>query len=592
MDFSTLNKPGLYILKAGGITTREFRIDENIWDPSIEKVMNFFYCERCGQLIPGIHDECHKDFFMTAMGERVTINGGWHDAADLTHKWENQTAVYAMLRLAESLKKRGASKELIDRILEEASWGLDYVMKLSFRNGARGSGGAMSDWLNGIIGDFDDVTHDVSIDKTSRFSLFSIASAVEAAGARMLKESDPVRAEKCAKMALEDWNYAQNNATGNGSEYMRLNVTSLGAWSSIEMYRLTGKMQYAEKAVEYAKILCSSQRLTRLEGCELPLTGMLKNAPGGKGNFFSEGHRGDLHSWIAAAIESLCEALPNHPDWINWYSFLTIYSEYFQKPLCQLNAPYSFLPGTVMNLNQARAQASSRNQDKPSNEEYITNGVSIGGGWYVRRILSDPGHFGVLLAQTKMLSSAAYLRNDAGLRDLAAQQLYWIVGRNPFCQSMMIGEGYDFPPYHAYSGNFMVGALPVGIKFRNPLDIPFMPTQTCWAYKEVWVHPAYLWLWVLADIYAAPAGSTESGIRHDLKLDSRKSSDGKIIITAETKNFKKLTLRAFNLNSDGIEKSVRNNKTVWECTKLKDNEPWVAVVVPDGNLSLRKEIVE
>ena len=93
-----------------------------------------------------------------------------------------------------------------------------------------------------------------------------------------------------------------------------------------------------------------------------------------------------------------------------------------------------------------------------------------------------------------------YLK-DERLLELCRRQIEWNLGRNPFCQSLMYGEGYDFAPqYTAMSGD-MVGSLPVGIETRLDADRPYWPADNCYNYKEVWVHPSARWLSILADLY-------------------------------------------------------------------------------------------
>ena len=59
-----------------------------------------------------------------------------------------------------------------------------------------------------------------------------------------------------------------------------------------------------------------------------------------------------------------------------------------------------------------------------------------------------------MLSQTKAVAAAAALRKRPELLDLCQKQLYWIVGLNPFAQSTMYGEGYDYAPqYTARSGS-------------------------------------------------------------------------------------------------------------------------------------------
>ena len=63
--------------------TLPFEIGDNIWRDSIRKAINFFYCERCGTRIPGIHGVCHRDWQAAHGGRSIFINGGWHDDQQL-----------------------------------------------------------------------------------------------------------------------------------------------------------------------------------------------------------------------------------------------------------------------------------------------------------------------------------------------------------------------------------------------------------------------------------------------------------------------------------------------------------------------------
>src|SRR5690606_27818570 len=119
--------------------------------------------------------------------------------------------------------------------------------------------------------------------------------------------------------------------------------------------------------------------------------------------------------------------------------------------------------------------------------------------WFARR-----GNYGVLLSQAKALSAAAHLRGDLEAIALAETQAQWIVGRNPFTQSTMIGEGYDWAQQYSVSSGDIVGALPVRMQTRGERDVPYWPAANMYVYKEVWVHPVARWLWLMRDI-AGPA---------------------------------------------------------------------------------------
>ena len=136
----------------------------------------------------------------------------------------------------------------------------------------------------------------------------------------------------------------------------------------------------------------------------------------------------------------------------------------------------------------------------------IKSGFKVAEGVYLKRFpvwSTFRGNNGVLLSQTKALSAAARLLNDRELAELTQRQLEWVVGRNPFCQSLMYGEGYDYQPqYTAMSGD-MAGSLPVGIQTRADGDAPYWSTMNCYNHKEVWVHPSARWLAILEDLVPA-----------------------------------------------------------------------------------------
>jgi len=111
------------------------------------------------------------------------------------------------------------------------------------------------------------------------------------------------------------------------------------------------------------------------------------------------------------------------------------------------------------------------------------------------------GNCGTVLSQTKGLAAAGRYLKDQAILDLCQRQLQWNLGLNPFSQSLMYGEGYDFAPqYSAMSGD-MVGSLPVGIETHFDKDTPYWPPDNCYNYKEVWVHPSSRWLYILCDLY-------------------------------------------------------------------------------------------
>jgi hypothetical protein len=265
------------------------------------------------------------------------------------------------------------------------------------------------------------------------------------------------------------------------------------------------------------------------------------------------------------------------------------------------------------------------------------------------------GNFGTILPQAQALASAAHLRGDLASAQLAEHQLEWVIGRNPFAQSTMYGEGYDYPPLYTPSSGDIVGALPVGIQTRGDEDAPYWPVQSMWTYKEIWSHPVTNWIWLLKDVEGpatvegratAPVTFKEVAARQSITVLPDKSGhfivhvpEGKYIITSNgrqqtqtllpgaschlecrsdfllsyevTKEVSakgdvtlKLTAQGtgkhhFDIRTDNLtlstgtkEINLKPGKAIsfeWTGRITSQDTPWVAVIVPDNNLSQRKE---
>jgi hypothetical protein len=210
LDFSEVRKPGTYVIKAGGTLTRSFKIGEDAWRSSIWKAINFMYSERCGAEIPGIHGICHQDVYTIHDDKRIILNGGYHDAGDLSATGNTPGMVYALLSLAESMTRQSQDPVLRDRLLEEARWGLHWVLKTRFGDGYRSTGQLVSYWTDGIMGTADDRFGNAVNDPEWNFRV----SGVEALAARVLKESDPELANRSLAIAKEDWKFAARCSLG------------------------------------------------------------------------------------------------------------------------------------------------------------------------------------------------------------------------------------------------------------------------------------------------------------------------------------------------------------------------------------------
>ena len=506
MDFSELRQAGSFILEAGKTRTPPFNIGDNVWRDSIIKALNFFYAERCGFAVPGVHGVCHRDWQAVHGDQRIIINGGWHDAGDLSQGMGNTAEiVYALFSLAERLHQRNEDPELYARLVEEGSWGLGWILKTSFGDGFRGSGSISSRHTNGILGDYDDVITTASNSVVTNL----LAAASEALAARVLKTSDPRLAAYSLRMAELDWKYgiaglpqAESKASKEifSGSFDSAGVThepvSIAVLAGVDLYRATLTQAYADKAAELARVILDSQE-RRISNWTVPLTGYFYTSPA-KDRILHYCHRGREQAPIEA-LTALCAALPNHPDWMKWYSSVALHSEY-QKTIAKYTEPYGVMPASIYRDDDYLQVPESR---RDSFRKQVLNGIPLGAGHYLRLFpvwLDYRGHFGTVLPQAQALGAAAHLRGDLASAQTAERQLEWVLGRNPFAQSMMYGEGYDFVPQYTPSSGDMVGSLPVGIQTRGDADVPYWPVQSTWTYKEVWVHPVARWIWLMKNL--------------------------------------------------------------------------------------------
>ena len=205
----------------------------------------------------------------------------------------------------------------------------------------------------------------------------------------------------------------------------------------------------------------------------------------------------------------LCELFPDDPNWmavvLRRDPVHGIFSE-AHGPLHRAlrHAGEFHLQGRRI---PATARAAASGATREAFREQVLNGVKVGEHHYVRLFpvwFEFRGNNGTMLAENKAIAAAAHLRGNLELANLAERNLEWVVGRNPFVESLMWGEGYDYAPqYTAMSGD-IVGALPVGIQAHRNADAPYWPTENCHNWKEVWVHPVGRWIWLMRDL-AGPA---------------------------------------------------------------------------------------
>jgi len=595
MDFSGIRTPGTYAIQAGNSRTRPFQIGDNVWRGTIWKAINFFFGERCGFAVPGSHGVDHLDWFATHGDQKIVMSGGWHDAGDLSQGLVNTgEATYAMFALAAQLQKRGDDPDLLRRLIEEAKWGLDWVMRVRFDGGYRIGFASHNLWTNNIVGDADDRMREAKNNPNVNY----IAAAAEAIAYRVLKRSEPELANRSLAIAEDDWRYAIAGKEGPETwstpafAATPIELAGIGILASLELYEATGRKQYADKAIDLAPIIVASQQKSYV-GSKFPLAGFFYTGPD-KDTLFHQFHRGNDQAPVVA-LARLVEMFPNHKDWMKWYSSVTLYSEY-QKSSARATEPWGVLPAYVYTDReylQVPEKGALHMATRDAFRDQVLQGMPLGDGYYLRAFpvwFARRGNFGVLLSQAKALSAASRLRRDPQGMELAQKQAEWIVGRNPFVQSTMYGEGYDWAQQYSVSSGDFVGSLPVGMQSRGIMDIPYWPSQNMYVYKEVWVHPVARWLWLMADLRPFPVSGSQ------FSVSSKTDANGEVTITVQASGSAGHTfaIRAENLSVEQAEKRImlrpgHTGAVGWKAKMISTGQPWVAVVVRDGELEQRRE---
>ena len=494
MDFTDLTEEGRFFLRAGDVVTRPFSIAQDVYRSSILKTLNFFFAQRCGYPVPGVHDICHTDFMCEHKGLRKVMNGGWHDAGDVSQGLNNTSeAVYAMLCLAESAKM--CDPELYELAMDEARWGAEWVLKGRFSDGYRASWLTMDFWTKGFIGDNDDIIHKAF--RTTWDNL--VCTGTEAKIAMMFRDEDPSFAERSLKAAREDYAYGcadlYDPAARPGMEYVFL--VSQACISALLMYEATGEMSFLNDAKRFAEDVLACQE-TEEQPFEIPLSGYF---------YIDKAHSAIVHSQHRSfehapftALEMMNEVSPD----ARYVESLRLYGEYIKK-VVKVTLPYGMIPASIYKLSEVRDGEPRSWFSCWSAEEartQIRNGVRLSDDAYLRCFpvwYGFRGNSGVTLTQARGILACARVLGDPELCEVVQHTLEWHVGRNPFNQSLIWGEGYNCSPQYTAMCGYMTGSFPVGVETQREEDIPYYPHAACYNYKEVWVFPATRWLAIMAE---------------------------------------------------------------------------------------------
>ncbi len=157
LDFTAFTRPGTYFLKAGDVRSPKFEIGDQVYKGSADFALRYMRQQRSGYN-PFLKDSCHTAPGYTIYGPmpdstRIDVSGGWHDASDyLQYSTTSANATYHLLAAyrdfpaifrdqhqANGLEGSNGTPDVLD----EAKWGLDWLMKMHPRE----------DWLFNQVAD-------------------------------------------------------------------------------------------------------------------------------------------------------------------------------------------------------------------------------------------------------------------------------------------------------------------------------------------------------------------------------------------------------------------------------------------------------
>ena len=157
LNFSSFEKPGIFYLKAGKAISPSFKIDKDVYKGTADFCLFYLRQQQSG-FNPFLKDSCHTHDGYTMYGPmpdstHIDVVGGWHDASDyLQYSTTSANATWHLLAAYRDFPKVFADKKQangldgkdgIPDVLDEAKWGLDWLLKMHPR----------PDWMFNQLGD-------------------------------------------------------------------------------------------------------------------------------------------------------------------------------------------------------------------------------------------------------------------------------------------------------------------------------------------------------------------------------------------------------------------------------------------------------
>ncbi len=301
IDFSNISMQGKYYLQGEKTknTSSVFSISDDAYQYLPDKLLVFMRQQRCGYN-PLLDVVCHKKDGRSMYGPMpdssyIDVSGGWHDAGDqLKYLITGSYATAHMLLAYELYPKKFDDKvnalgqaypNGIPDVLDEAKWGLDWILKLHPEP---------NQLVHQVADDRDHIgwklpendpsdygwgknsyrvayfatgkPQGLSKYKSEATGLANLAgrsAAAMALASRIWKEylNDPGFADKCLEnarslylMGRKQEGFQQGNSYGAPYRYTEETWADDMEWGAAELYKATGEKHYLEESKHYARM--------------------------------------------------------------------------------------------------------------------------------------------------------------------------------------------------------------------------------------------------------------------------------------------------------------------------------------------------
>ncbi len=147
LDFSDFEIEGGYYIEFLGTKSPLIKIGADVYDGAADILLYYMRQQQCGYN-PFVDTLCHQhDGYIVdhpyKNGEKIDVRGGWHDASDfLQYQTTSATATFQMMFAYKYIKDKSVFKDKYDKdgklgsngvpdILDQAKWGLDWLLKMN-----------------------------------------------------------------------------------------------------------------------------------------------------------------------------------------------------------------------------------------------------------------------------------------------------------------------------------------------------------------------------------------------------------------------------------------------------------------------------